>query len=233
MNTDGTGMFTAVAGRLPFPVEDNDYGAYTSSAFVDVNNDTFPDLILGDVGDDLGGGPDSLVLLNNGSGYFSRLDGAIPAKPFALSDIVLDIDSMDIDSDGYLDLIVVYTNEAYSGRYIQLLINNQDGTFHDETDTRLPQSDNYDPWIIRLDVLDLNADGYEDIVAAPLGGKEPLFYLNNGNGIFNSLPNIFNIESDNLFAFLDLDQNGFLDVVWSWGDGNIYIVRSLNCLTID
>jgi hypothetical protein len=233
VNTDGTGVFAVAAGRLPFPVEDNDFGAYTASAFVDVNNDSSPDLILGDAGDDLDGGPDSLVLLNNGSGYFSYLDDAIPAKPFALSDIVLDIDAMDIDSDGYLDLILVYTREEYIGRYIQLLINNQDGTFRDETALRLPQSDNNDPWIIRLDVIDIDGDGHEDIMAAPLGGEEPLFHLNNGDGTFRSLPNVFNIETGDLFTFLDLDQNGFLDVVWSWGDGSIYIVRSLECPSID
>jgi hypothetical protein len=113
------------------------------------------------------------------------------------------------------------------------LINNQDGTFRDETSTRLPQSDNSDPWIPWLSLLDLNADTHLDVVAAPLGGQEPLFYLDNGDGIFQSLPNVFNIGTDNLLAFLDIDQDGFLDVLWAWGDGTYHIVRSLRCPAID
>jgi hypothetical protein len=115
-------------------------------------------------------------------------------------------------------------------------MNNQDGTFRDETPTRLPQFDNNAPWIIWLYLLDLDMDGYLDIVAAPLGDQEPLFYLNNGNGTFRPLPNVFNIGIDNLFTFLDIDQDGFLDVVWSYpscSDGTCperhFIVRALGC----
>ena len=69
-----------------------------------------------------------------------------------------------------------------------------------------------------------------------MGEQEPLFYLNNGNGIFHPLANIFNIGTDNLFTFLDLDQNGFLDILWSYpgcSDGSCpevqFIVRALGC----
>jgi hypothetical protein len=235
LNVGGTAVFTVATGRLPLPVEDTDYGAYTTSEFVDINNDTFPDLILGDAGDDLEGGPDSLVLLNDGTGHFSYLDNAIPAKPFAESDIALDIDANDINGDGYEDLFIAFTKVDYVGRYIQVLINNRDGTFRDETPTRLPQSDNDDDWIKWVYLLDLNMDGHLDIVATPLGG-EPLFYLNNGVGTFRPLPNVFNIGTDNLFTFLDLDQDGFLDVLWSYPGcygGTCpevhFVVRALGC----
>jgi hypothetical protein len=234
---DGTGVFSAATGRLPFPSEDLDYGAYTASEFVDVNNDASPDLILGDAGDDLAGGPDSLVLLNDGTGHFSILPNAIPPKPFAETDIALDIDPADINGDGYQDLFIAFTKGDYVGRYIQVLINNQDGTFRDETPTRLPQSDNDDPWIIWVYLLDLDMDGHLDIAAAPMGDPQgPLFYLNNGNGTFHPLPNVFNIAIDNLFTFLDMDQDGFLDVLWSYprcDDGTCpevhFLVRALGC----
>jgi hypothetical protein len=236
LNVGGTAVFTVATGRLPFPVEDTDYGAHTTSEFVDVNSDTFPDLILGDAGDDLEGGPDSLVLLNDGTGHFSHLANAIPAKPFAESDIALDIDADDINGDGYQDLFMVFTKWDYVGRYIQVLINNQDGTFRDETSTRLPQSDNNDPWIIRVHLLDLDTDGHLDIVAAQTGPQGPMFYLNSGDGTYGPLPNVFNIGTGTLFTFFDIDQDGFLDVLWSWGGcqhgacpEDHFLVRALGC----
>jgi hypothetical protein len=235
---DGTGVFSVATGRLPFPLEDLDSGAYTGSEFVDVNNDTFPDLILGDAGDDLAGGPDSVVLLNDGTGHFSLLDDAVPAKPFAVSDIALDIQPADLNADGYQDLFILFTkgDPWYVGRYIQVLINNQDGTFRDETSARLPQSDNNDPWIKWVYLLDLDMDGDLDVVATPVGPPGPLFYLNDGNGVFRPLPSVFNIGTDSLFTFLDVDRDGYLDVLWSYGGCTYgacpeehYLVRALGC----
>jgi hypothetical protein len=235
LNAGRAGVFTVAAGRLPFPVEDNDYGAFTTSEFVDVNNDNSPDLILGDAGDDLAGGKESLILLNNGGGYFAKLANAIPEPPFSMNQ-ALDIDATDLNDDGYQDLFINYTKQEYYGRYIQILINNQDGTFRDETAARLPQSENYDPWIVWVYLLDLDMDGHLDIVATPVSGSGPLFYLNIGDGTFRPLPNLFNISSGLLFTFLDIDQNGFLDVLWSYGgceDGTCpedhFLVRALGC----
>lgn len=240
LNAGGATVFTVATGHLPFPVEDTGYGAYTASEFVDVNNDAFPDLILGDGGDELEGGPDSLVLLNDGTGHFSHLANAIPSKPFAETDFALDIKAADVNGDGYQDLFIAFTKWGYAGegvgRYIQVLINNQDGTFRDETSTRLPQSDNNDPYIFRVHLLDLDMDGHLDIAAGHQGGQGPLFYLNNGNGTFRPLPNVFNIGTDNLFTFLDIDLDGYLDVLWSWGGcqhgacpEDHFLVRALGC----
>jgi len=81
-------------------------------------------------------------------------------------------------------------------------------------------------------------DGYLDIVAVPMGDPQgPLFYLNNGDGTYHSLANVF-IPSDgydtlnNDFTFLDIDQDGFLDALWSDADiGNEvhYLVHALGC----
>jgi len=124
----------------------------------------------------------------------------------------------------------------YFGRLIQVLINKGDGTFRDETDTRLPQQRNSDPWLSWIDLKDLDGNGHLDIVAAPMGDREPLFYLNDGSGAFRPLANVFSIGTDNLFTFADLDRDGFLDVVWSWpacGDGTCpeihHVVRALGC----
>ena len=234
LNTDGTGLFAKASGRLPYPLEDLDFGAFTTSEFIDVNNDTFPDLVLGDAGDDLEGGHDSYVLLNNGVGYFNYLVSAIPPKPWSDTNTALDIDAADINADGYQDLFIMFSKWEYRGRYIQILINNQDGTFRDETATRMPQSENNDPWISFLHLIDLNKDEHLDIVTVPsIGAGEPLFFLNNGDGFFQSLPNVFNVETE-MFTFIDIDQNGFLDILWAttYPKDVYYINRSKGCPTL-
>jgi hypothetical protein len=230
---NGAGVFTVTEGLLPPEQTNLSLNWYTTSEFVDVNNDTFPDLILGQ------GNPnrDSHVLLNDGTGHFSKLETPLPPTIFAPIQQPMDIKAADISGDGYLDLFLVDTQNTYVGRYVQVLINNSDGTFRDETSTRLSQSDNYDPWIIWVHLLDLDMDGHVDIVAAPMGDTQgPLFYRNNGNGTFRPLPNVFNIETDNLFTFFDIDQDGFLDVLWSYPgcyDGTCpevhFLVRALGC----
>lgn len=229
---DGRGVFTVAKGLLPAEQTDLALNWYTTSAFADVNKDTFPDLILGQ------GNPnrDSHVLLNDGSGHFSQMKTPLPPTIFAPNQQPVDIKAADISGDGYVDLFLSDTRSSYAGRYIQILINNGDGTYRDETAVRLPQSDNYDPWIIWLNLLDLNMDGYLDIVARPIGEQEPYFYLNKGDGTFQVQANIFNIESDNTFAFLDIDQNGLLDILWSYAgcyDGSCpeihFMVRAEGC----
>jgi hypothetical protein len=79
-------------------------------------------------------------------------------------------------------------------------------------------------------------DSQKDIVASPVGAQEPLFYLSDGDGAFRPLPNVSSIESPSLFTFLDLDQDRFLDALWSYRgcyDGTCpeihFIVRALGC----
>jgi len=234
LNSDGTGSFVQVKGRLPYPLEDMDFGAFTTSEFVDVDNDTFPDLILGDAGDEGEGGTDSHVLLNDGSGHFSYLRNAIPPKPWSQTNLPLDIKAADINEDGYQDLFILFTKQEYQGRYIQVLINNQDGTFRDETATRLPQSKNNDHWFLWIQLLDFNLDGQLDIVTFPSWGSEQFdFYINQGNGFFQKLPNPFKFRAQ-WFTFLDIDQDGDLDALWvtTYPNEVYYLNRSNGCHTL-
>lgn len=235
LNKDGKGTFVEARGRLPFPLEDIDFGAFTASRFVDVNNDGAPDLILGDAGDTLSGGSDSYVLANNGKGYFSYIDNAFPKKPWSETDLVLDIKAEDIDGDGFQDLLVDYTRTEYYGWYIQVLINNQDGTFRDETAERLPQSGKSEPWISEVQFIDLDMDGDLDITAFPsVGNKNAHFFSNSGDGTYKNIGNPFNFEAE-FFTFLDVDQDGYLDVVWAenYPSYSFYLNRSLGCATFD
>lgn len=235
INTDGKGSFFEARGRLPFPLEDIDFGAFTASRFVDVNNDGAPDLILGDAGDTLSGGTDSYVLKNNGSGYFSYIENAIPKKPWSVTDLVLDIKASDINEDGFQDLLVLYTRTDYFGWYIQVLINNLDGTFRDESLERLPQSGESEPWLSEVQFIDFDKDGDLDIAAFPsVGNKNAHFFRNNGDGTYKNIGNPFNFEAE-FFTFLDINQDGYLDVLWAenYPSYAFYLNRSFGCPALD
>jgi hypothetical protein len=73
---DGAGQFNLADNRL-HPSLDLTQNAYTACEFVDVDNDGFPDLVLGDAGDDIDNAhstPDSVLLLNDGLVLFHTTD---------------------------------------------------------------------------------------------------------------------------------------------------------------
>lgn len=135
---DGHGRFTVAENRLP-PLVDLTHNGYTACAFSDVDNDGSSDLLLGDADDDVFGEHStqtSEVLLNDGTGVFAPLQGAMPAKGFSPTDEAHDIEPLDLNGDDYVDLLIEYTRQD-GASYIQALINNQDGTFRNETALRV------------------------------------------------------------------------------------------------
>jgi hypothetical protein len=201
---DGSGHFRVASDLLPASVTEGSH-AYSASAFADVNGDGHPDLILGG-GHDCPESPNnSQVLLNDGSGRFRILPGALPPKPLGPATETLDIKPVDLNRDGHADLVVAATSApvplidcyatGYLGRIVQMLINNGDGTFRDETAGRLPQDTHLQSldYIKNLTIADLNGDGAPDIltetVVPPAGDAvDDAFYLNDGNGHFHLLP---------------------------------------------
>lgn len=233
---DGAGQFTLADNRL-HPSLDLTQNAYTACEFVDVDNDGFPDLVLGDAGDDIDNEhstPDSVLLLNNGLGSFTSSPIALPTKPFAATDTALDIQPADLDDDGYQDLLIAYTkgDPGYVGRYIQVLINNHDGTFRDETAARLPQSDNDDPYIYRLQLMDMDGDQDLDLIGRIWtdGDPDPLLFLNDGSGRFSRHALDFNLPYL-YYTFADLDGDSGHDLVFATyaPPEDIYAIRDLGC----
>jgi hypothetical protein len=224
---DGGGHFQVASGLLPQSFEDGSH-AYTASAFADVNGDGYPDLILGG-GHDCPESPNpSEVLLNDGTGHFQVLPGALPPKPLGPSTETLDVKPVDLNGDGHIDLVVASTSApvplvdcystGYQGRIVQTLINNGDGTFHDETASRLPQNTHLASldYIKNLTIADINGDGAPDILTEtviPPGGDsiDDVVYLNNGHGFFHPLPSGYPFLSWHAHALVG-DNNGARDL---------------------
>src|SRR5690606_3909551 len=88
------------------------------------------------------------------------------------NEISLDFQAIDLNGDKLPDLAVSITNggsfsEFYKVPYLQLLVNKGDGQFVDETAMRFAQSKASGSdmsWYKSVEVVDLNRDGYDDMV---------------------------------------------------------------------
>jgi hypothetical protein len=233
---DGNGRFTVGEDRLP-SLMDLSQNGYTTCEFSDVNNDDAPDLILGDAGDDRANEhstPDSEVLLNDGTGVFTLLPHAMPPKDVSSFDIGHDIEPINLNDDAYVDLLIVYEgwegiDKGWQGSYIQALVNNQDGTFRNETLSRLESSDRQ-VCIPSLELHDLDRDGDLDLLAKPwdADNPDPLLFLNDGSGHFSREPLDFRLTYL-YYAFLDLDGDSGHDILFATfaPPEDVYVIRDL------
>jgi hypothetical protein len=193
---DGTGQFSTAPTQLP---DSKSNAAIT--AFI--NNDTFPDLIFGNDGQ-------NFVLINDGNGQFSNeTSSRLPN----INDTTQDLMFFDVDNDGDDDLMVGNENGN------KLLINDGQGVFSDESTDRLPPSFNLETRKIAFG--DIDGDEDEDIFLANVAfipGKNPQnrLWKNDGNGYFtdvtsSQLPFDADFSIDAIFVDINFDSD--LDLI--------------------
>lgn len=134
---------------------------------------------------------------------------------------------VDLDRDGWPDLVVANGNDIYMQRLV-VYYNNGDGTF-----PALPDWQSADPaYNGHLDVADVNGDGWPDVAVARLGntgivGTAARVYLNNA-GTLSTSPDWESSEVANAFgvAFGDVDNDGRPDLAvatgWPYSDPDTY-----------
>ncbi len=194
-HNDGNGNFS-IAGFLPAT-----NGG--SIAVGDVNNDNFPDVILGNLNQV------NFCMINNGDGSFNNETNArLPGTVKSTDHVLLE----DIDGDGDLDLF--FANRDGN----EILINDGNGFFEDQSLQRLPQGVNMDTR--KACFGDVNNDGKPDLFLANVqfnSNKNPQnrLYINESNGFFTDLTAMLLPQGHNQTtnaAFYDIDQNGTLDL---------------------
>lgn len=128
------------------------------------------------------------LIWNDGNGYFTYdTIGILKSK----ANFVV---AKDLNSDNYMDLIIA--NDGQN----QIYINNQNGSFVDQTSARYPQGNNLTNSIT---LIDLNGDGYDDLVESNTGQSRIL--MNNGLGVFvdetnNRMPYLPNLKTAIILA---------------------------------
>jgi hypothetical protein len=205
-------------------------GAFVNvTAMRPIGGDTTQDLLLldidGDTDQDLfvANETDNRLFVNTGSGFFTNETAArLPGSDGESREA----DVADIDNDGDLDIIVANVNFS-SGRPIrnQLLVNDGNGVFADETDGRLSAVRNTaNSFTIRF--VDLDSDGDADILSPDnsvgQGGSIDV-WLNDGSGVFAPAPpgifspppsgSAFNIQ------IVDVNADGKDDIYFCYRTG--------------
>jgi hypothetical protein len=198
---------------------------WTASELIDLDNDGFLDLVLGAINSD----STSMVLWNRGDGIFDPAATVLPsADPFF---IVVDISPIDLNNDGFQDLVLSATREhpLYEGQYLQALVNDGNGNFADETPAHFPSQDTQAGWSYRIESLDLDLDGDLDLVTLYDAPRDALpIWLNDGDGIFSQLhaisegargtmiPIDIDLDGDMDFLSLRIDNFGNPDQIQRW-----------------
>jgi len=189
---DGNGSFTIATFQLPNSV---------SNAVIteDFNNDSIPDLLFGNAGQ-------NVILINDGDGAFvNETASRLPSN----SNITQDIQLADIDGDGDLDIFV--GNEDGN----RLLINNGDGVFKDESSSRLPQGLNIETRKVAFGDVDGDEDldiFLSNVMFIPGRDRQNRLFINDGNGNFSDstathLPSDNDDTLDGIFVDVDMDDD--------------------------
>jgi len=192
---DGNGLFSFIG--FEFPSSNGN-----AVAILDLNNDDYPDIIIGNTGQ-------NDVYINNQDLTFTQENNRWPINTEGTQDLKL----IDLDHDTDLDIV-----EGIDLGSNNILINNNG--FFTEENNRLPNTG----LILetrKITLGDVNGDDEPDIFVSTVNftGSAHLqnrLYLNDGNGFFSDatethLPTYFRFTLDALF--LDYDMDDDLDLI--------------------
>jgi hypothetical protein len=190
------------------------------SSMVDANGDGADEIILWSAHSGVEGQPPvrDILLMNDGNGFFEEAEqGAIPEPIWGIPTASEGTESMDVNQDGLEDIFI---SRSYNAAAYQLLINNGDGTFADETSSRMPGVD--DPSLpgsrnySRLRIVDFDNDGDDDLSISI--DFVSTFFVNDGTGHFTQQITVPELPFYHLP--IDLKTDGATDWVAPVGLGN-------------
>lgn len=222
INTE-SGRFVSTPSLMPSLTKTNPYSGtgivnqtHTMSGLIDMNNDGYLDMILGNWESPTSSDTSNLYLSNRGS--FANVTPISLPNSGITDQIVLDIKPIDLNGDNLPDLALsISTGEKsnfYQKPYIQLLVNNGKTGFSDETQLRLPQSKTFgsdEGWYKTLTIVDLNHDGFSDIVADNESYKNAAeVFMNDGKGNFSLVQEF---QPDQRITTGDVNNDGMTDLI--------------------
>jgi hypothetical protein len=158
----------------------------------------------------------SAALVAQGQNFVLLEEPRLPIDTSLPGTSTTDVDLVDVDGDGDLDIFKAEGTDSLAVRPNQLLINDGTGRFGDETAARLPAAVANST---KADFGDVDGDGDLDAIIANVGAEQLL--LNDGHGVFAdasamlppALPIFQDISADARFA--DVDGDGDLDILIS------------------
>jgi Ca2+-binding RTX toxin-like protein len=217
---DGTGHFTRDTTRLPAEFLTDVTLPPLSVKLVDLDQDGFVDMGTGNWF-----GHPNVIYWGNAEGVFSSDSMTALPNPYFYADShdVPSFEVQDFNGDGKPDLLLgFYGSNLEDGT--QILINQGDRTFADETLKRLGGSAHTGPdqWTAVYRFFDFNGDGTIDILPSYPSNSLNLAWLNDGTGHYAPITrNMYN-KPDAAFRFSSpyvVDVAGFSAIEWVYGDG--------------
>lgn len=213
----GGGFVDEAYARLP----DIHHGGFYAFA-IDVQNDGSKDILMIQYTFISQGRNDScMLLLNDGTGFFTPASEAMLPWIYAVHAAVADL-----NGDGFDDIVFLVIDQALNRTDVQIWIKEPGSGFVNETASRLPTDQMLDFGTWQLQTLDINGNGHQDIILIndivydgdgyEIYDGKPLVLINQGNGFFqfpgqNPLAGI----QDFIYRFyqIDYDQNGAMDLL--------------------
>ncbi len=200
---DGNGVFQ----NVPFPIDSADTVAIE---IVDVNGDTYPDIVFGNLRALLAPNAQNMLYLNDGFGGFVDVTATnFPAD----DDRTYDVVSGDVDGDGDVDLFFANSNHSLAEGFPNVLyLNDGSGSFVDASG----QLANNDHCTDGAALIDFDGDSDLDLVLANRKSSERnQLLLNDGAGQFSDatdgrVPQAFSRS----LASGDVDGDGDVDVAF-------------------
>jgi hypothetical protein len=166
-------------------------------AAADVNGDGKPDLIGV-------GGPELLILTNNGSGSFGSNATYFIGNPPTAPDFVT---TADVNGDSNLDLIVAITKGPSTPGTLMVLTNNGSGIFGSNATYTVGEIP------VCVTTADINGDGKPDLICANHYSGTLTMLTNDGSGLFVSNATL-NVGFDvNYVVAADVNGDGKPDLV--------------------
>ncbi|WP_296948890.1 FG-GAP-like repeat-containing protein [uncultured Massilia sp.] len=140
----------------------------------------------------------NLLLLNDGRGHFVERNELLPRPGTTLGNVVYQETStfsgmVDVDGDGYRDLILGTWDGNLVGQGSKVLFNDGHGDFTRRAPVVLPASGLDKEIVLEVEAIDLNGDAYPDLMLSVTnGGDNAVFYhtdyiqllVNDGSGHF-------------------------------------------------
>lgn len=209
-------LFLTTANGLEYNSSLESYsGFFHAAASADIDNDGDLDIFVAD-------NNVPFFLINDGSGNFTRntdrLTSEINGKSLFTAELI------DIDSDGYIDLIVA--GHEFEGMDSIIYWGSSSGTYQSTNKTILPAVAGQET-IVDIDAEDINNDGRKNIVLTRTGGGNNNFYVgyyiqliqNDGDHQFTDATSNITSNSDENGGWIDwiriqdYNNDGHLDII--------------------